>query len=59
MSAFTLVFQLFYVIRAAFREKDPETNETVRKWIVCPHDLAKCPDFNYVLIHISCFFHRM
>ncbi|PAV21144.1 40S ribosomal S7 [Pyrrhoderma noxium] len=34
MSAFTLVFQLFYVIRAAFREKDPETNETVRKWIL-------------------------
>ncbi|KAI5124754.1 hypothetical protein M0805_005388 [Coniferiporia weirii] len=32
MSAFALVFQVFYVVRAAFREKDPEYHRTRRKW---------------------------
>ncbi|EJD01299.1 uncharacterized protein FOMMEDRAFT_135535 [Fomitiporia mediterranea MF3/22] len=34
VSAFALVFQVFYVIRAAFHEKDPEYRETLRKWIL-------------------------
>ncbi|KAL5487907.1 hypothetical protein ACEPAI_6015 [Sanghuangporus weigelae] len=32
VSAFALVFQVFYVMRAAFQERDPESHETLRKW---------------------------
>ncbi|KAH8118481.1 hypothetical protein DFH11DRAFT_675552 [Phellopilus nigrolimitatus] len=34
MSAFALVFQVFYVVRAASREKDPEYHQTRRKWVL-------------------------
>lgn len=34
LSAFALVFQVFYVVHATFREKDPHQHQTLRKWIV-------------------------
>ncbi|KAL5527524.1 hypothetical protein ACEPAG_6325 [Sanghuangporus baumii] len=39
VSAFALVFQVFYVMRAAFQERDPESHETLRKWtlLVLPY----------------------
>lgn len=34
MSAFALVFQVFYVVRATFSEKDPHHHHRLRKWVV-------------------------
>ncbi|KLO16369.1 hypothetical protein SCHPADRAFT_823375, partial [Schizopora paradoxa] len=34
LSAFALVFQVFYVVHATFREKDPHHHQTLRKWIL-------------------------
>jgi len=34
LSAFALVFQVFYVIRAAFQERDPQNYHTLRKWVL-------------------------
>jgi len=39
LSAFGLVFQVFYVVHATFREKDPHQNQALRKWtlLVLPY----------------------
>jgi len=39
LSAFGLVFQVFYVVRSTFREKDPHNHETLRKWslVIAPY----------------------
>lgn len=47
MSAFALVFQVFYVIRAAFHEKDPQYHGKLRKWSVCA--LSYYKPTNYLL----------
>lgn len=34
LSAFGLVFEVFWVVRATWHEKDPQNNKEFRKWVV-------------------------